>query len=362
MKHPVYVHPLDYVTGIKYCLTGMRLEAEYTPGPENFFVEEIIDWRRLGFSRSGGGYIVYMAVKRGIDTFRMIDCFSWDLGIPKSNIVFLGLKDRDATSRQYLFIKRSIVRNPPIEITGARYSARLIGYVQRKPSKTHLLGNRFKVIVDGSDKIYATAKEIMSVIHVMGLPSYYGYQRFGARRPNTHLLGKYIVENRLDLFLEELLNRVYPGEHLESLMMRLRKKFTRRLFFEYQFIKEGVLELSGVLRRDRRLFMLLVDAYQSYLYNLLLSRIIEVDGWNGLNREYPVPACRSSRLYAEYLGVDTSPIARAGARCWWRKGIFYPRNIYVGRRNGAVILGFTLDRGMYASIVLRELFKDNLLF
>ncbi len=362
MKHPVYVHPLDYPTGVKYCLTDIRLDSEYSPGPENFFVEEIIDWRRLGFSRSSGSYIVYMVVKWGIDTFRMIDYFSWDLGIPKSNIVFLGLKDRDATSRQYLFVKRSILRNPPIEVTGTRYSARLIGYVRRKPSKTHLIGNRFKVVIGGSDKTYESAKKIMSMISVMGLPSYYGYQRFGARRPNTHLLGKYIVENRLDLFLDELLNRVYPGEHVESLMMRLGKRFTRRLFFEYQFIRRGVLELPGMLRSDRHLFMLLVDAYQSYLYNLLLSRIIEVDGWDRLNEEYPVPACMSSRLYTEYLGIDTSPLVEVGAGCWWRRGLFYPRDIYVGRRNGVVILGFTLDKGMYASIVLRELFKDKLLF
>ena len=102
MKNTTYCHYLDHVCGLKYCLIDKYVKVEYKQTPETFIVEEVINLDSLNYSNEDGEYILYKLVKKGIDTLYAIRVISRFFKIPESNIKYIGLKDRDSTSIQYI--------------------------------------------------------------------------------------------------------------------------------------------------------------------------------------------------------------------------------------------------------------------
>ncbi len=352
-----YVHPLDYPCGLGHYLTREYVPVPYRPRPSTFHVEELVDWDRLGLDDRVGEYVVYRLVKSGLDTFTVLRRMSRWLGLPPSALIILGLKDRDASTTQYVFVKRSVLRSIPKAGSYPGFRYELYGFTHRRPRSTVLRGNRFRVVIRTGDPrgIEGLLRGIMDTITGRGLPAYYGYQRFGSVRFNSHLLGKYLLMNRLDLFLEELLHRLYPAEPRASLLSRIKGSYPGGLYYEHRVSRGGLRALRELYRRGRRLYTLLIDAYQSFLYNLLLNRVAVDRGWRGLDQDYPVPGCGGD-LYRDLLSFE-DVILPDGLPCWFRHGLFRPVDPCVKRREDGLELCFTLGRGFYASVVLREVFK-----
>ncbi len=353
-------NPLDIITGIRYYLLEKSIDHIYAPSPNTFHVEEIVDLKRMGFTLEKSNYIVLLMTKKGLETLKAIEIIARALRIPQSNIYYLGLKDKHATTKQYLFIKTNILRK---EISEKLYDSRIelqrIGYVKRKPNRKFLLGNRFKIIVCGKN-IVNELKEILSEITAHGLPNYYGYQRFGVRRPNSHILGKYIVLKRYDLFVGELLSSIYSYEDRDEILHRCSKIFPGKRFL-YENMFNSVLKLFKNNIYKKRLVSLLLEAYLSYLFNELLNTLIESCGWKCLKKTYPMASCRDAhKYYRDVISVENisySMLKRL--TCWRRPGIMVPRDISIYMSNNNTVLEFTLGVGEYASIVLREIFKNK---
>lgn len=358
-----YFHPLDYAVGLKHYLTRDKVEATYRLSSETFFVEELVDFNKLGLNNEDGEYVVLKIVKRNIDTFSVLSDLSSKYGLPVENILYMGLKDRNSTSTQFFFIKSALVdRFGDLEISGKNYETINYGYVLKKPRRRDLVGNRFKIILrDVNYKVYDMMRSILKKIVENGLPSYYGYQRFGVTRFNTHLLGKYILIRRLDLFADELLKSIYPGEDLAIIQRRFRGDYGGSMVYE-KILYRSRDPFRAISRLRRMLNELYVDAYGSYLYNLLLNNVIDRSGWIGLDNNYPLIGCRDSLTYYRDIMLNEGiGEAMTGLfKCWYRYGLFKPINPVIDYQNRDVVLEFTLSRGLYASIVLRELFKDNL--
>ncbi|OYT40331.1 MAG: tRNA pseudouridine(13) synthase TruD [Desulfurococcales archaeon ex4484_58] len=359
-----YLHPLDYVIGAKYYLVEDKVDVEYRVNSDSFYVEEIIDFNKLGFNYSDGAYIVLEIIKRDIDTFSVVDILSRELGLPRGNIVYMGLKDKYSHSKQYLFVKKELYRESKWDVEGEykNFIVKKLGFVRRKPHSRDHLGNLFKVsIQECSEEDYFKAKRILEAIQRYGLPSYFGYQRFGVKRFNNHLLGKYIVINRYDLFIKELLHNIYPNESIESINERLYGSFSSQRIYEKILVNSSD-PWRGIRIIRSMVGDLFLDAYASYLYNLLLNRVIEENGWNSLDSNYPTIGCLDSiKYYREILDIEgLSHNKLLDLKCWYRRGLFRFRSFDLRREGRGFELSFTLDRGFYASIVLRELFKNNL--
>ena len=357
-----YPHPLDYATGIKYAITEKKLPIEYSPSAESFIVEEIIDFEKMGFNNEKGEYAVLRVTKRNIDTLKAVEVVSRKLGLPSSNILFFGVKDKSATTISHFFIKSHLLDKStlPIEYKGLRVE--LLGFTRRKPVKGFFLGNKFRVLIrNASASIRGELREIINLINSIGLPSYYGYQRFGVKRYNTHILGKYILLGREDLLSSTLLSTIYPREEVEVVVKRLQRNY-RDLLYEYQYASSSI--DSGVEKLVRVTRGLLIDAYASYLYNLALNKIIESTGFSGLSNEIPMPGCPGSiTLYSEVFKSEGVGIANSSKLpCFYRIGYFIPRGNNLLCSDHDLIYEFELNPGFYASIVLREVFKENLVF
>ncbi len=370
--NPCYCNDLDIVAGISFCLTREKINTKYGFSPETFHVIEIIDWRNLGFSVDDGDYIVLKIEKKNIDTFTAADIVSKKLSVPKSNIIYLGLKDKRSYSVQYFFLKKYLVRRDlnvdSVLIEQDNLVATVHGFVRRKPRKEHLLGNMFRVLISDYNKNYHKAKSIIDKICAHGLPSYYGYQRFGVTRPNTHYVGKMLLLGEYVEAFHEFVEGAYLSESIESLKSRKYKVFPYSMRYELQVFKRSLSSIYHSWRGlDSRLFSLFIESYQSYLFNRMLAKIFLLKR-NVADKvdEACVPGmgCLDPfDIVAEVLldeGIDYNVFSIRKIKGWRRSLLFRPHDVGFERHGNDFYLVFCLEKGFFASIVLRELFKENL--
>lgn len=175
-----------------------------------------------------------------------------------------------------------------------------------------LRGNRFtinlKTAVDSRDQIFEIYDKIMKL---GGFPNFFGLQRFGSIRTNTHKIGRLLVHGEYEkaamtyLFDSEFDTedyRVNFANHNDPKIAL--KEFPERLSFERSIL--GYLNEHGNLddafsALPRNLSMMFVHAYQSYLYNRMLSERIR------LLENYNVPQVGDSVLKVDnFFNADKS--------------------------------------------------------
>ena len=135
---------------------------------------------------SGSGDHVYLWMeKRGNTTKFVVDELVKQLGMKFSEVGVAGLKDRHAVTRQWISVPR-------------KYEARLKQFAlegtqilettahTNKLGIGHLRGNRFRIRVreSGPDSP-ARAEAILQRLRVLGVPNYFGPQRFGNTGANA---------------------------------------------------------------------------------------------------------------------------------------------------------------------------------
>jgi tRNA pseudouridine13 synthase len=162
-----------------------RFQARFRPSPQTFFVEEVPAYLPCG---SGEHTFLWME-KRGMTTLAAIDELARRLGVPAREIGYAGMKDRHATTRQWLSAPRvppEAAVTPPTEgATGAR-----VLRAERHANKLrvgHLRANRFTVHL-GDVRDPAEARALVAGLDELtraGLPNRYGDQRFGATSSNV---------------------------------------------------------------------------------------------------------------------------------------------------------------------------------
>ncbi|MEJ5292401.1 MAG: tRNA pseudouridine(13) synthase TruD [Candidatus Methanosuratincola sp.] len=288
------------------CRTRSRLESElgilyYSTGsppiggrlrqlPEDFVVEEIspegftVNRSLERLDRGEGGFSIAVLEKRSRDLIPLVSMLERRLG---AQIGYAGIKDRNAVTFQLISVGLPFgTWLPPADIDGV--SIRPIGSARWTVRPGDLLGNRFTIVIRA-----LSAPPDRSDLNPEWVPNYFGHQRFGVIRPNTHRVGKLLLKGDLEGAVREFLASPYNGEPEEAFRARkelneswdLRRaelSFPRSLSLERSVIsrlRERPCDYErafSVLPRDlRRLF---VNAYQSYLFNLALSRRLEMAG------------------------------------------------------------------------------------
>ena len=362
---------------------------------DDFRVEEVMSTDGLSTERKPGYFPLYKVEKRSIDTMHMAREMSVDL---KSRVSYGGLKDSKAAAVQYVTptSTRSAV---PANVVRDRFSATLIGYIPRPLSRASVLGNRFEVILrECCEDVGSRVTEAMECAKGGRVPNYYGHQRFGVNGPGTHRIGKAIVRREFEAAVKVLLEGCADGSPLprgkdvESMVVRELERHPG----------EWVRALRAVPLRLRRLY---VQAYQSFVFNRTLSRAMakgldisavqEGDNWaeaseDGLLiskargvREKPtgdaVPmvqivgyahrdygsrfdSCLTEVLESE--GVSASQFYVQEMQEVSCEGAFRRPHLAVADASwsideGAVSLKFTLSRGEYATVLLREILKPR---
>ncbi len=296
------VPALDRELGLEVYLTnndaiGGRLRLRN----EDFVVEEIPlgyssieEFMSSELSRTPSRYenfAICLLEKHGIDTIQAATILAERLHLREEEIGYSGLKDAKAITRQLISIpfRRPLQREYEFP-EGIRLQ--LLGFRYRPLSLGELSGNQFgittRIIALERDELAQTLDEVSSQIHGLGgFPGYFGYQRFGSRRPISHLVGRMLAQGNIEQAVKILLTNSSQTESSETRAARENLASSENYdeaadyFPHYLGVEKRVLQhlrkhptdFAGALKKlPMRLNRLFLDAYQSFLYNKALSR------------------------------------------------------------------------------------------
>lgn len=297
-------------------LIGIEVYATKSPGVggiiresiEDFVVEEIlVDGSKaeidrfpqrqvLGASSIKNRYLLCALIKRNWDTFIAIRNIARQLGINPKQVHIAGIKDAKAVTAQYITLE-NISMEDTQKVNVKDIEIRPLGYLRNKLSAYYLLGNSFNIRIKAINHLRSAvekqiAKTIEELDGISGVPNYFGHQRFGTTRPITHLVGKAMVKGDFRKAAMLFLAKPSVYEHPESRQARKELQATqdfkqalqgypRQLRYERVMLRhlvEKPEDFVGAFRRlPIKLRLLFIQAYQSYLFNCLLSKRIAND-------------------------------------------------------------------------------------
>lgn len=234
--------------------------------------------------------------KYGIDTLIAIKILADSLKISMRDVQFAGMKDRSAVTSQFIGIERmdlNKIKNKNIKnivLRNFHHSNSILNIGD-------LLGNHFVITIRDVSRKNTDIKKnindiITEIIENKGIINYFGVQRFGEIRPISHLVGKAILKKNYEEAVKIYLTKIFSNESPESQKARAEleenwdyrtvvNKFPSYLLYERLMIKSLIKypndykKAFGVL--PSRLQSMLFYAYQSYIFNKILSRRKEQD-------------------------------------------------------------------------------------
>ena len=218
-------HPTERAAGIDWYVSDADgIGGRLREAPEDFRVRELeaFDPEPLGADTGSYPELVVRVTLRDWDTNDFARRISDALGISRERVSWAGTKDKRAVTTQ-LFTLREVDPDDLPAIRGADIEP--LGRAGRRLSFGDLAGNAFEVRVTSaveeapecvadvvSDlRAFGSGGEGASNDAVVGVPNYFGQQRFGSRRPVTHRVGLAVVREE---FREAV--RLYAGNPSET--------------------------------------------------------------------------------------------------------------------------------------------------
>ncbi|HHY57731.1 MAG TPA: tRNA pseudouridine(13) synthase TruD [Chloroflexi bacterium] len=323
--------------------------------PDHFVVEEIGLYAAAG----DGQHLYVNLTKVGLTTKEVAAQLERLFGLERGSVGFAGMKDKVATATQTFSLN---VGHKPAHFAdeaAQRIAAELpvkVNWVQFHHNKLrpgHLLGNRFTITVTGlavaPDIALQRGEAIAAEIRQRGLPNFFGVQRIGPEGGN---------------------------------------------------VRQGLAVLLGERQRaDKWLRRFLISSYQSYLCNRYLVRRLEIGAFDRLLRgdiakktttggmfavedveaeqmryaaheiNFTAPlygphmwmaTAEAGALETEVLAaapVTMAHFAQAHVEGTRRAGRLLVPDLTLHLRDDALVATFTLVKGAFATIVMRELMK-----
>jgi tRNA pseudouridine13 synthase len=240
-----------------------------------------------------GNYLVCVLVKRKWDTFLAVRQVAESLHVSQKRIRFAGIKDTKALTAQHISLQ-SVSPSKVLDLQIRDITVYPQRFSRERMYSQLIKGNRFHITLRGIDHPMSVIEERTRSVKdeiesVGGVPNFFGHQRFGTIRPNTHQIGKYLTrgdpERAALVFLAEPSMHEHPEARAARQKLQDTMNFEEALecfpgFLRYErfmlrHLAKCPTDFVGAFRTlPRRLRKLFVQAYQSYLFNRFLSERI----------------------------------------------------------------------------------------
>ena len=287
------------------------ISAIFKHQPEDFYVEE-----SLTFVPSGSGEHLYLYVEKvNLNTEDVRRSLAEYFAVPKLDVAYAGLKDRNAVCRQWFSVRiPKMEAGPMFQLPGVRVLDHAFHDVKLR--SRHIRANRFRI----------TLREISEAPVFDGVdsvPNYFGPQRFGKQGRNLQSALRWVNENR------PRIDRFRRGLYLSSM--------------------------------------------RSWIFNHVLSERLRQDSWNTLlDGELPVDGFPSGPLWGRGqlnttdevrnleedsvagLEVLTDALEWSGTKQERRKLVCQVDEWRAELDGSNLVIEFGLESGSYATSVLHE--------
>jgi tRNA pseudouridine13 synthase len=254
--------------------------------PEDFIVKEVFLKPRV---KEEGRFIIAEVYCKNWETHRLVNELSKRLRISRKRIGFAGTKDKRAcTTRLMSFYNVSKEELSLLNIKDVNIN---ILHSSDKPIKIgDLKGNIFEIKVRNIEDRVDRIKNIISHIEdYQGFPNFYGIQRFGVMRPINHVVGRHIIRGNFEKAVMSYIANPIKGEDENTFNLRaeLQKSYDflkalsnypPSLGFEKAVLNRLVINpkdfVYALKALPKNLLTMFVNAYQSFLFNRILSERI----------------------------------------------------------------------------------------
>jgi len=354
-----------------YAYDHTPLHFDFKQTVERFFVEEI----PLYTSTGTGNYLILKIQKTDMSTWKLITVLAKATGLQERDIGYAGLKDKNATTIQYISLPKKYERELNKNLTTEKIEILERTYNKAPIKIGHLKGNKFSIVLhninDKDAKFFnTTAKKLQKD----GIPNYYGYQRFG-EDSRSYLQGKEIAHSgkKLKGSKEKLLVSAYQS-YLYNRWLGARVKLSSVIAsnnIETAARKlQYPLELVKVLAKQTQFFKLFIgDVITPYPYgkfnyvkdmhqssqSFTDKKISPTGLLCGANAE----RSKSDAYYLEEEFDDTELSSLKGDR---RFAWIWPKDVETVYNSDTkkLTVEFYLPKGSYATTFLEEIGKFSL--
>lgn len=319
--------------------------------PEDFEVEEVPAYEPCG----EGEHLFLWIEKRGVGSEYLLRTVARCLGVPVAVVGAAGLKDRHAVTRQWLSVPQECASRLGVleRLEGEGIRLLRVARHRNKLKPGHLRGNRFRILIRGADRSVPW-DALVDKLRQTGLPNYYGPQRFG-RQGTTLQLG-------WDCLHGHQRRRIRPFQF--RLALSAVQSF---LFNEYLACRQRDHLLHTVLEGDVMAHWPVGGLFRAQNIAAEQARlnkreIIPAGPMFG-SRTYPAAGMAAQREAAvlKQFGLNEATFAAFGKLLpgTRRHNFIYLDDLHATWEPEGLRLQFTLPAGSYATVLLRELMKND---
>ncbi|MAG61041.1 hypothetical protein CL619_04600 [archaeon] len=211
---------------------------------EDFVVEEIPDFDNSSLNQESGKFICLKLTKKDWNTVSAVRELSKVLGVSNKDVNFAGTKDKNAVTVQYMSVrnnkgglKSKFPLNLPVGL-----EVEFVGFIDEQLSLGSLIGNKFEIVVRNlgdEEKLVASNYFV----------NYFDEQRFSK---NNVAIGKAII---LKDFKKAA--SLVDDRKVKEQLSDCRTDY-----------------LKALLCLPKKILMLYIHSYQSYLWNETVSRYL----------------------------------------------------------------------------------------
>ena len=346
--------PLDLA--LPYITAGLEgIEGRIRVRPNDFIVEEIALYEPSGF-----GSHLYVNITKRNQTTRDVQLQLAELfNLRPRNIGTAGLKDKNSVATQtfsILFEKQKIQSDEAVKSIKSKLKVKVnwAKYHDNKFRAGHLIGNKFKVLITDIrmplSQAIEKSKRIADMIHLKGLPNYYGGQRTG--RNGRNVKDGWAILQGQKKFKDRWLSKLLIAGYQSYLCNRYIAERVRRGLF-------GTLLQGDIAKK--------YDTGGIFWVNDLEAEQLRYDAQE-ISFTAPIfgykmshPQDDAANLETEIFEESEMPMETfkqmkiTGTR---RYGRTTPK-INVSKHPRGIQLSFMLPKGGYATILLREFMKTE---
>ncbi|MBU1658987.1 tRNA pseudouridine(13) synthase TruD [bacterium] len=323
-----------------YLQHNNEIDFKFFQTPKDFIVDEVPH----AVFKGKGNFLILRVKKVELTTWDMVAAFAEFLNIPAEKIGYAGLKDKHATTTQYLSFELKYERalkkfkHNQIQIlswTKHTHSIRM----------GDLAGNHFSINLYNVDDTKAGRIEKTAYkIEKNGLPNYFGYQRFG--RDNDSIeQAKEMISG--ELFIEDTKVKKFLISVYQSVLFNdwLKERVTMSQEESKFILLEGDIYLSS----EGKLFTPSTKPLKDFLEKKVVP--------TGLLCGRDVYRARDAAREIEKK-YDDEFLHEKGLR---REALIFPHAIKCkyNKQNSVLNISFTLPKGSYATVFLEAIANKN---